>query len=280
MKKCNLIWFYLPLLAVLGWGCSDKADEPVAEPELYLLPSDSLALVRISESFKTESAVYPHPWSVADRSSWEGSIRLDTLVDEETGTAVLTVGALTLYIPEPSNPMNTALTQLRHVRDFKLYACPGAIVQPGCTPIGCDSILIDKIDPQASGYIKVYDQVWDISTYMQAVGWGFDKVVIRGTDINFINFIVDYNAVIDLSNNLLDGNVDYIMGRFTNRVNLSHNKYTGLGAGWDNWVYFECNVPNLQYNDIPIPEWVLDTDFWQKNHECFIGNPGYKAPEN
>lgn len=38
-------------------------------------------------------------------------------------------------------------------------------------------------------------------------------------------------------------------------------------------------MPNLQHNQINIPKDVLKTEFWKEHHENFIGNPGYKAPE-
>lgn len=238
--------------------------------------------MHISESFKTESADYPHPWSVTDRSTWKGSIGLDTIINPEDGKPYLAVSELTLYIfePSPNSPMDNALRRLEHVRDFKVYACPGATFMPKCIPIGCDSILVDKIDPSVPGYINVPGNRWDTSSEMMKHDWVFSKVVIHWLDINYLDYVVYYTAIEDNSYNQLSGNVDVINGRMVNKVNLSHNKYTGMMSGWDFWLdVSDLNVPNVQYNEIPIPEEILDTDFWRKNHECFIGNPGYQPPK-
>lgn len=278
MKR--LLWTFLPILIVTVISCRDEDGMPSAQhPELYLLEGDSIALCHISESFKTTSANYPHPWSVSDRSSWKGSIELDTIIDSETDEAALTVGALTLYIPEPADPMNEWLLRLQNVRDFKLYACPEATFIPECIPIGCDSILVDKIDSTMPGYIKVPNKRWDTATYMYLNNWIFSKIEIHNLDINFINFWASLTGTVDLSGNCLEGRVDQAMGDFQYKVNLSHNNYTEMMGTWKYWESGRYNVPDLRYNDIPIPEEILATDFWRKNHELFIGNPGYQAPK-
>ena len=271
----NILLVLLPLLMATAWGCHSKDDEPTAQPEIYLLPMDSLALSYISANFNTESADYPHPWSMTDRSSWKGNIELDTIVDPDTNTPYLVVGALTLYITEPSDPMDGYLGLLKNVRDFKLYACPGATFRPGCIPYGCDSVLVDKIDYNVPGYINVVDRKWNTVRDLPA----FDKIVAHWLDVNYFDARVYYTSIVDISNNQLDGNVDTQLRRFVIPVNLSHNKYTGLDGGWETWMSDNYELPNLQYNDIPIPEEILDTDFWRENHERFIGNPGYQAPK-
>ena len=275
------MWVFLPLLMAAAWGCHSNDDDPTAPPELYLLEGDSIALCHISESFKTASSVYPHPWSVEDKSTWNGSIVLDTVIDPDTDEPCLAVGALTLYIVEPDkySPMNGWLSRLKNVRDFKLYACSDATIDPRCLPIGCDSILIDKINPEEPGYINVTNNEWDIANKMISNSWTFSKVIIHWVNVAQMNYMVYYSAIQDLSNNQLAGEVDAIEGRFENRVNLSHNKYTKLMSGWEYWDSDFVNVPDLQYNDIPIPQEILDTDFWRENHERFIGNPGYQAPK-
>ncbi|MBD5219880.1 MAG: hypothetical protein HDS72_06555 [Bacteroidales bacterium] len=279
MKTKRILLFILPLLMVSAWGCHSNDDEPTAPPELYLLEGDSIALCHISESFNTTSANYPHPWSMADRGSWKGSIELDTIIDPETEEAALTVGALTLYIPEPSNPMTSWLCRLTNVRDFKLYACSGATFVPELLPTGCDSILVDKINPDEDGYINVTYQNWDIAREMDRLNWAFSKVVVHGLDITTINYACYLDAIIDLSGNQLEGCVDASFGRLAHRANLSHNNYTWMMSDWAYWDSDFVNVPDLQYNDIPIPQEILDTDFWRENHERFIGNPGYQAPK-
>lgn len=259
------------------WGCHDEASAP--QPELSLLESDSIALCHISQSFETEPTDYPHPWSVSERSTWDGSITLDTIVDETTEQAFLVVSALTLYIPQPSNPMDSWLKELRHLRTFHLYACTDATFVPDFIPIGVDTLKVDKINPNESGYIKVPSKRWDTADDMDDYRWAYSKIAVHGLDISYINISVYYDALIDLSNNLLNKEVDIIYSYFINKADLSHNKYTGLSGGWNFWMFEDRNIPNLQYNEIPIPEEILATDFWSKNHELFIGNPGYQAPK-
>lgn len=268
-----------PLLMAAAWGCNSKDDEPTAPPELYLLEGDSIALCHISESFNTTSANYPHPWSMADRGSWKGSIELDTIFDFEIDRKVLIVSALTLYIPEPGQQevMTNWISELEHVKSFKLYACPGAIVNGGCVPTGCDSVLIDKINPDSQGYINVVpDGIWYV-TGMSPDRWLFSKLTIHGTDMQYISAILKYDAIVDLSNNQLKDDVGVMFENLLYTANLSHNQFTGFDYGWETW--YNRTIPNLQYNEIQIPEEMLGTDFWRENHELFIGNPGYQAPK-
>ena len=134
---------------------------------------------------------------------------------------------------------------------------------------------MDKIDYNVPGYINVVDRKWDTVRDLPA----FDKIVAHWLDVNYFDARVYYTSIVDISNNQLDGNVDTQLRRFVIPVNLSHNKYTGLDGGWETWMSDNYELPNLQYNDISIPEEILDTDFWRENHERFIGNPGYQAPK-
>ncbi len=283
----NLIWILLPFLLTLAWACGDEPKEP----QLKLLSSDSIALVEISRSFQTESADYPHPWSISNPSTWKGSVRLDTVIDEKTGEKALAVGGLTLYIYEPAkiydgiiydSPMDPKLLDLKHVKEFKVYACPDACFKPEYIPIGCESILVEKIDPEVPGFIKVFDESskkksWDTIGLMASHSWYFRKFVVHGLDINYFNVSLVDDSLVDVSNNQLEGQVSGNMIIFSTQPNLSHNKYTKFD--WKLWGNNYYIVPNLQYNEIPIPEEILETEFWARNHECFIGNPGYVAPK-
>ncbi|MBD5233127.1 MAG: hypothetical protein HDS65_02995 [Bacteroidales bacterium] len=215
-----------------------------------------------------------------DRSTWDGNVKLDKVIDPETGETALAVSALTLYIYKPNNPMDRSLLHLKHVKDFKVYACPGAVFNPEYIPIGCDSVLVDKIDPNVPGRIRVPKGRWDTWQIITQNRWFFSKLVAHWLDANEIIYWSKDDAIVDLSNNELDVVlINYLHDKCG--PNLSHNKFTADKDCWTmmfDMFKYDIPFPNLQYNDIEIPDSIIGTEFWEKYHENFIGNPGYVAP--
>lgn len=273
----NSVLVFLPILLLTVWSCHN---EPQVS-QIKWLESDSIALVNISYEYRTASESYPHPWNVQDRSTWEGNVELGPITDPRTGEPALAVSSLTLYIDEPSNPMGKSLLDLEYLRDFKYFACPGAVFNPHFIPIGCDSLTVDKIDPNEGGYIKVPGGKWYTWAEIFDYNWLFSKLIVHWVDTREITFLATDDAKVDLSYNQLDvALINYI-----NEIcgpNLSHNKFTADKDCWSLLMELgnrpDLPFPNLQYNEIEIPEDLLGTEFWINHHEYFIGNPGYIAP--
>lgn len=270
------------LVVFLGlWACKDAPEPVLTDVPLRLLESDSLALFYIAEAYETESEDYPVKWSAVDASTWK-DIRLDTIEVAETGERYLCVGAITLYVPRKT-VNSKSIRRLSHLKELTIFACAGTVFDEGCIPIGTESFVLDRLYSDNPEYISA-GEATDKIELPEWYNVFKKKFVIHGLDAERIIFAAEIDAEVDLSGNCLNGKVPYEYMKYKN-LNLSHNKFTSLQNGWDAWIdaeenaYISNNVPNLQYNSIEIPEEVLGTDFWRRHSHKFIGNPGYKAPE-
>lgn len=267
-------------VAALGlWGCNE--DEPKPETPLEVLPANVSALREIYKSLDMDSEDYPVQWNPEDMSTWKkAGITLDTITDEESGQNYLAVASITLYLTHKNDFTPEALLELSSLKDLKVYACADSYFNGRMIPASVESLLVDRLNPDDPGYIIGVPNDKLILANRKAI---FRKLVMHGIDMKSIGCIMSYDAEVDLSHNTLEGNVPSIFGTMLRKsANLSYNKFTGLQWGWEIWSEYNgiLSVPNLQNNDFSdIPDYVFESDFWKEHHENFIGNPGYKAPE-
>ena len=269
MRKSLLI--LAGLMSLAYWSCNDEPEMP--EAPLELLAEDAQALELISNYFDTYAEDYPVPWTYADSTTWR-EIKLDTVTDEESGTRYLTVGSITLYLTSPDKYIQYHIHMFKNLKELKVYGCAGSMFSSDNVPRGLERLLIDRLDPDEPGYIMIPKQKFDVSRRVCT----FKEVTIHGTDMKYVDFFARLDGYFDLSHNLIEDKVSTNMTRFFNPFNLSHNKYKVMENGWSFWKT-ENNIPNLQYNELEIPQDIIESDFWKKHSEKFIGNPGYVAPQ-
>lgn len=266
MKHVIVIAVMVSLVGIAA--CSDDPDVP----RLPLLQSDSLALVEISKALGTDDADYPVRWTPADRTTWT-EIELDTITDKATGMRYLAVSSLTVYLMREGQITPFYISKLLNLNELRIYGCNGALIAPDWLSPSIESLLIDRLNPDDKGYMEIANGSGVFYFHSRSP---LSSVTIHGLRMKSTSFVFATSGSIDLSDNTLEGEVSTNF-RLCPRVNLSHNNFSALWKGWDKWCVEDGYVPDLQYNDIEIPEDILNTDFWRDNHEKFIGNPGYHA---
>lgn len=276
-KMKRLLNLALIVIASISlWSCSNEQNEP--EIPLEVLPSDLRGLKIFYEALGVENGNYPVQWSLEDVSTWKNAgIEFDTITDAESQKNFLTVSSLTVYLPHKGDELPRGLYHLENLRDLKIYGCAGSCFDGRFIPSTVKSLLIDRLNPEDPGYIigvPNEDNMVVLANKMTA----FTSIIIHGVDMKSIDFVFQHIANIDLSHNTLEGYVPYNLWQLWTPANLSYNRYTGLQFGWGSWHPYDM-IPIVQYNLIEdIPDSVLKSVFWKRNHENFIGNPGYKAP--
>ncbi|MDE6136801.1 MAG: hypothetical protein K2F97_04930 [Muribaculaceae bacterium] len=267
----HLLAIFFAMASLLFVACNDEPEvAPTQLPvHLPILERDSVALVWISKMLDTEARDYPVRWSPADRSTWK-EIRLDTITDEATGKQFLAVGALTIYQTHEGELTPLFISDLKYIKDLRIYGCRGAIID--CLPRSLKSLLIDRLDPDEKYYMDLNNDNVKLDIITNST---LSDLTIHGLRISEVYFRFLEDSRIDLSDNTLEGCVLSSLG-FCLHVNLSHNNYRAMD--WTFWTGPAKSVPDLQGNNIEIPDDIIDTNFWRENHEKFIGNPGYRAP--
>lgn len=263
-------------VALMSMMSACENDEIVSVPELQWLPSDSTTITAIAKVYDTMSADYPSPWNPANRSTWGDNLRLDTVIDPATGEACLAVGALTLYQPEQDYKAWAVVADLKHVKEFRFFANPDVSFDVRMIPVGTKTLIVQKINASDEGYIDTGD--WNIAPTMNRNEWSFQTCIINGTNAKNINCVLDFDGTVDLSGNQLEQRVNHLLCLFDNQVNLSHNNLTTIDCGFEGLQKYE-SIPDFSYNNIKIPAWLTETEWWTRHHRCFIGNPGYVAPK-
>ena len=274
MKK--LIYFFAAAVSLITAGCNSD-DNPKLSSDLKLLDWEAKALNQISKSLDTRNPAYPHPWDPDDMATWGGNITIDTVDNPVTYKPALAISGITLYITEPSHKIDVWLSDLRNLKELKVFACSGATFNPDEIPTGCKSFSLEKINSEEPGYIHIFDRKFDMKERMSK-WWTFEKFILHGSDAKEVNVAIEPTGTLDLSHNLLEEGLDNRFFEMTTQVNLSYNRFSTPLLTWEE-IMDHDNIPNLQYNDIEIPQWVTATDWWKANHEWFIGNPGYIAPK-
>lgn len=266
----QLLSLLLLSLTLMFAACGDEP-EPGAK-QLPLLKVDSSALVNISEMLHTDAEDYPMRWTPADRSTWK-DIRLDTVVDEATGQKYLTVAALTIYQIRKEIETPPVIGNLSNLKELKIYGCAGAVICPYVADFYVEKLLVDRMNPDDDGLMKLSNGKILHFPYNR-----FTSLTIHGTDAEYFYIEGNRACVYDLSGNNLKGDIPYYLSQYPD-VNLSHNKFSGLEKGWNKWIKDAPYFPCAQYNDIEIPDEIMEDSRWQTYlHEKFIGNPGYRAP--
>lgn len=282
LTKCFLI-----AAATLCLSACDDKDEPQVPVELEVLPSDIEALTDIYNELMVYADDYPSPWSPDDRSTWKNAgIELNTLTGNENQPNYLVVSSITLYLPRKSAGIPKSLRNLSGLKDLKIYGCTGSILIGQFIPETVESILIDRLNPDDPGYMEA--QLVNGTFYLgpKSMEHPYQRIVIHGVNMKKIDCLLStYASQVDLSHNTLEfigaGVLD--LKWVSKPIDLSFNRITKLQWGWDYWYYWsenDCPTPDLKYNLLDnIPEKILKSEFWKDNHEKFIGNPGYVAPE-
>lgn len=269
-------------VAALGlglFGCSDEPEIPKEEVALEVLSSDLSALKTIHEQLGVDAEDYPVQWNPEDMSTWKNAgITLDTITDEESQQNYLAVASITVYLTQKEERLPFGLLRLNSLKDLKVYGCAGSYFDGELIPTTVTSLLVDRLNPDDPGYIIGDTDDKDGTVILGRMKAVFSRLIMHGVDMKGINCIVHLNAeIIDLSHNTLEGVIPYNLDILEIPANLSYNRYKTVY--WDHWEYAK-HVPIVQYNLIEdIPEEILKSDFWKEHHENFIGNPGYKAPE-
>ena len=272
-------------VAALGfWGCNE--DEPKPETPLEVLPANVSALKEIYKSLDMDSEDYPVQWNPEDMSTWKNAgITLDTITDEESGQRYLAVASITLYLPRKDGYLTDALLYLNNLKELKVYGCTGSYFNGRMIPASVESLLVDRLNPDDPGYIIGVPNGNNGTVILGQMKAVFSKLIIHGVDMKGFDCKFSLDAdIFDISHNTLEGEAPNSLRYLKNPANLSYNKYTSLDGNWDYWIASDKapdvrSMPNLQHNQINIPEDVLNTEFWKEHHKSFIGNPGYKAPE-
>lgn len=272
-------------VAALGfWGCNE--DEPKPETPLEVLPANVSALREIYKSLDMDSEDYPVQWNPEDMSTWKkAGIELDTITDEESQQSYLAVVSITLYLTHKNDFTPEALLSLGCLKDLKVYACAGSYFNGRMIPASVESLLVDRLNPDDPGYIIGVPNGNNGTVILGQMKAVFSKLIIHGVDMKGFDCKFSLDAdIFDISHNTLEGEAPNSLRYLKNPANLSYNRYTSLDGNWDYWIASDKapdvrSMPNLQHNQINIPEDVLNTEFWKEHHENFIGNPGYKAPE-
>lgn len=280
-KMKGLLNLALIVIASISlWSCGNEQNEP--EIPLEVLPSDLSALKTIYKDLSVGSGDYPVQWDLDDMSTWKNAgIEFDTIVDAAKQKSYLTVSSITIYLWYERAAPSIGLLSLENLKDLKIYGCSGSYLHGNLIPSTVESLLIDRLNPDDPGYIiGVPNPSHNNKVYLGSRKSSFKKLIVHGVDMKVVDCIVRLDAsIIDLSHNTLEGEISYNYSRFKTPANLSYNRYTGLETGLENWSLYKT-VPIVQHNLIKdIPQSVVNSEFWEKYHENFIGNPGYKAPE-
>lgn len=264
------------IIAALGlWSCQDEPEIP-----LEIFPDDIDALKIIYNQLGVANGDYPMQWSLDDQSTWKNAgIEFDTITDGENQEKFLAVSSITVYLMHEGEELPWGLLNLRGLRDLKVYGCTGSRFDGRFIPSTVKSLLVDRLNPDDPGYIHGVpneDNIVILANKRAA----FSRLVMHGVDMKNIDFKFQHIAIIDLSHNTLEGEVPYNLWQLWTPANMSYNKYTGLQFGWDSWAPYNMTIPLVQHNLIEsIPESVLQSVFWERYHENFMGNPGYVAPQ-
>lgn len=269
--------YILIVIAALGfWSCHDEPDMP-----LEVFPGDMNALKEIYTQLRADLADYPSRWSPEDKSTWKNAgIELDTIIDEENQMKYLAISSITLYLPRIGDMLPTALLDLSNLKDLKIYGYIGTYFHGDRIPSSVESLLVDRLSPEFPGYIVgVPTRYSDNAVIIGDMKPVLKNLIIHSVDMKCLDFMFQLDANIDLSHNTLEGDIPYNLRDLSTPANMSYNRYTGLQYGWSYWKDYKT-FPIVQYNLIDnIPQDVLQSDFWKENHEKFIGNPGYVAPQ-
>lgn len=278
MKKLVLL-LLLSTVTICGLiSCEDDPEpQPVPEEEIDWIRNELYYLQKVSDQLNSTSPDYPSPWSVEDESTWK-DIRIDTIIDEETGKKYRVIGAMTIYLnKECITP--SFLGSLTHMKELRIYACSGAYFRPRAVPANLTTLIVDRLDSNDSGLILLNEK--GSNNYVADFGLRtFEKrLEIHGVKMKDIKWRFDYDSEVDLSGNCLTGDVAWEYSQFKKHANLSNNNFTSMNISVHQFPILKY-PPNLQNNNIPIPEEWLKTEFWKENHEKFKGNPGYRPPED
>lgn len=280
MKIFSKALIFVAALSALCFSACKGDDEPeVPEPPAKMLPSEIEALELIAKELGMDDEEYPVHWNIEDVSTWKG-IELDTLCNEETGEKYVVIKSITVYLTKEGQKLPWTLDRLTALQELKVYGCAGSLFHGSHVPETVTSLLVDRIDPDDSGYIigmtNAKGEVCIANN--KAV---LNRLIIHGVDMKKFSCTFKNAAeILDLSYNTLEGDVPDSVGYlYATKANLSHNRYTSI-YNWDWWESYFSNMPNVQYNLIEdIPEKIIKSDFWKEYSDCFIGNPGYVAPE-
>lgn len=278
-KMKGLLNLALIVIASISlWSCGNEQNEP--EIPLEVLPSDLRGLKIFYEALGVENKDYPMQWSLEDISTWKNAgIEFDTITDAESQKNLLTVSSLTVYLLHKGDELPKGLYNLENLRDLKIYGCAGSCFDGRFIPSTVKSLLIDRLNPEDPGYIIGIPNN-DGKVILGDMRASFTKLIIHGVEMKGLDCKVRIDGIFDLSHNTLEGDVPYAFRQILAPVNLSYNKYTGMEFGWENWSPNGMIIPIVQHNLIKdIPQSVVNSEFWKKYHENFIGNPGYKAPD-
>lgn len=278
MKKLITLLILASIAYCMFISCEDDTEpQPMEEEVIDWNWSDTFYLHKVFKqmysSFEYPSE-YPSPWVFEDESTWK-DIRIDTIIDEESGKKIRVIGAMTVYLEKGCN-MPTNLVRLDHMKELIIYAANEAIFQPWYVPVSLETLIVKQIDKNDTGFIRV-------PNYPKEADFGLrsfkNKLEIHGVEMGQTKWAYDYSSEIDLSGNCLTGAVSKDFFKFKTPVNLSNNNFTSIKIDIRNLKDIS-SIPNLQNNNIPIPEEWLKTEFWKENHEKFKGNPGYRPPED
>lgn len=278
MKELSKI--ILIFVAMVGlWACGNDNEPDEPEIPLEILPSDLSALKTVYNQLGIEKGDYPVEWKLDDRSTWKNvGIEFDTITDGENQERYLAVSSITVCLTHEGDELPWGLLNLSGLRELKVYGYTGSRFDGRLIPSTVQSLLVDRLNPDDPGYIIGVPNE-DNMVILANKRAAFTNIIIHGVDMKSIDFRLQHITNIDLSHNTLEGEVPYNLWQLWTPANLSYNRYTGMQFGWGCWTPYDM-IPIVQYNLIEdIPESVLKSVFWKRNHENFIGNPGYKAPE-
>ena len=231
----QLLKYILILVAAVGfWSCGNE-NEP--EIPLEVLPADLVALKGIYTELRADLGDYPSRWSPEDKSTWKNAgIELDTIIDEETQMKYLAISSLTLYLPRIGSIVPTALYNLSHLKDLKIYGCIGSYFHGARIPASVESLLVDRMDHDYPGYIEgVANRHSDEAVVIGNMKPVFRNLIIHNVDMKSLDCKVQLNAHVDLSHNTLEGDIPYNLRDLSTPANMSYNRYTGLQYGWSYW---------------------------------------------
>lgn len=275
MKKILSI---LLLGTLTFWGfisCEDDSDSQPVSGKVEWLDKELYYLKHVSKLLNSASLEYPSPWNVEDESTWK-DIRVDTIIDEKSGKKYRVIGAMTIYLgKDVKTPV--FMDRFEHMKELKILARSGAIIDTWYMPRSLTTFSIEKLDRNEPGFISLTSYRNNIMSL--AFFYNLERLEVHGIEMEDVVLEHTYDTEIDLSDNCLTGNVRWQFCQFKKPIDLSDNNFTSINYDV-NVLSKYPSIPNLQNNNIPIPEEWIKTEFWKENHEKFKGNPGYRPPEN
>ena len=267
------------MVAIYGFiSCDDDSEPQSGKENIEWADNELYYLKHISRLLNSTSSDYPSPWSVEDESTWK-DIRVDTIVDEKSGKKCRAIGAMTIYLDKGMlSPV--FLDRLEHMTELTVLARSGAIIETWFMPRSLKKLSIEKLDTDEPGFISLNSFTNNPEYSMSfAYFYSLEWLEVHGVKMEEVVLERIFDAEIDLSGNCLTGNVGWQFCQFKKPIYLSNNNFTSIKIDINDSSKYPY-IPNLQNNNIPIPEDWLKTEFWKENHEKFKGNPGYRPPED